>query len=218
MNLKAVFFDFDGTLVRSIDILVKIFSEVLAEKNLPVPPPAKLRKLIGYPLPEIFRTITRLENTSNIEKRFREIETIRNNANEITLVDTARETLKFLKSRNLRLGIISTKRVEVIEKLARELEVQKFFEIIVGRDLSSKPKPDPEPIIFDCKKLGISPCETIFAGDSLLDLESAKKAGMPFVGVLTGVCNRVEFAKNRADYIFEHIGKIANLVDKITEN
>lgn len=215
MKLKAVFFDFDGTLVHSIDLLVEIFGAVLRERNLPVPPPAELRKLIGRPLSEIFAMIAPGENVEVAVAKFRELESTRNNASEIALVDETISTLEFLRGKNLRLGIVSTKRVAVVEKLARELKIWDFFEVVVGRDLISRPKPDPEPIIFGCEKLGIDPREILFVGDSLLDLGAAKNAGAPFVGVLTGVADRAEFAEKRAEYIFGHIGELVNLVREL---
>ncbi|MCF7845951.1 MAG: HAD family hydrolase [Candidatus Peribacteraceae bacterium] len=215
MKLKAVLFDFDGTLVRSIDLLVSIFERVLSERNLSAPASAELRKFIGRPLPEIFRIITKLEDVDAFEKRFREIEATRNNANEIDLVQETRPTLEFLKSKGLQLGIVSTKRVEVVEKLARELKIWEFFDTVVGRDLINKPKPDPEPILFACEKLKVSSREILFVGDSLLDLTAAQKAHAPFVGVLTGVCDRTEFKENRADYIFNHVGELTNLARQL---
>ena len=217
MKLKAILFDFDGTLVHSIDLLVGIFGELLAEQNLTKVPAAEIRKLIGEPLPKIFKKIAPTGDTDFLEKRFREIEATRNNSDEIKIVAETLSTLKFLKSHNLRLGIVSTKRVAVVEKLARELGIWEFFEIIVGRDLITKPKPDPEPILFGCRELGIKPQEILFVGDSLLDLESAKAAKATFVGVLTGVCDRAEFAENRADYVFGHIGELINLIRDLSD-
>lgn len=218
MKLKSILFDFDGTLVHSIDLLVDIFGEVLTKNKFLNHSPTELRKLIGRPLSEIFREITQLEKVDKLVKDFREIESSRNNSNEIALVCETKSTLEFLKSENLKLGIVSTKRVAVVEKLARELEIWDFFDVVVGRDLIEKPKPNPEPIFLACKKLGIEPREILFVGDSLLDLEAAKNANAVFVGVLTGVCDRAEFAENRADYIFNHIGELANLVHKIDGN
>lgn len=218
MKLKAVLFDFDGTLVKSIDTLVNIFSEVLTEQNLPVLPPSKLKKMIGQPLPDIFRTIIQFDKIKAAEKRFREIETKRNNANEIGIFTETIPTLEFLQSQNLQLGIVSTKKVDVIEKLARELEIWDFFEVVVGRDLISKPKPNPEPIFFACEKLGVNSQEILFVGDSLFDLKSARNANSTFVGVLTGVCDQKEFTKNQADYVFKHIGELINLFQKIGKN
>lgn len=218
MQLKAILFDFDGTLVHSIELLVSIFKQVLEEKYLPAQPEIALRKLIGRPLSEIFQKIAPGENASELENRFRSIEQTRNNSSEIALVAETFSTLKFLQARNLQRGIVSTKNVSVVEKLAKELKIWDFFTVVVGRDLVAKPKPDPEPILFACSKLGIDPRETLFVGDSLLDLAAAKNAGAPFVGVLTGVADRAEFSENRADYIFSHIGELVNLVREINGN
>ncbi len=215
MELKAILFDFDGTLVHSIDLLVSIFEEVLEEKNLPPVSSTRIRQLIGEPLEKIFLEIAPDEKSADLEKRFREIETERNTPAEIEIVKETIPTLEFLKSQNLQLGVVSTKKKNVVLQLAREYHLEQFFDIVVGRDAISNPKPHPEPILHACEKLGISPREALFVGDSLLDLRSAKAAEAVFVGVLTGVCDRDELKKERADYIFSHVGELINLVRRL---
>ena len=74
MKLKTVLFDFDGTLVHSIDFLVSIFEKVLSEQNLPPVNAKNIRALIGEPLDEIFRAITPLTEVSELIQKFLAIE------------------------------------------------------------------------------------------------------------------------------------------------
>jgi len=215
MNLKAILFDFDGTLVHSIDLLVSIFEEVLVERNLPPVASEKIRTLIGEPLEEIFREITPLDDVADLEKEFRSKEAERNNPAEIEIVAETIPTLTFLQEQGLQLGVVSTKKKEVVLELAREYGLEKFFDLIVGRDAITHPKPHPEPILHACTELKVAPQEILFVGDSLLDLRSAKAAKATFVGVLTGVCERDELEKNHADYIFSHVGELVNLVRRL---
>lgn len=212
MNLKAVLFDFDGTLVHSIELLVEIFEEILAEHDFPPVNPKNIRSLIGEPLADMFRKLTSEIEVSHLEDAFREKEAKKNNAAHIEIVRETIPTLEFLKKAGLQLGIVSTKHVAVVEVLAKEYELENYFDLIVGRDLITHPKPHPEPILYACEQLNIKPQETLFVGDSLLDLKSAKAAKSTFVGVLTGVCDRKDFTKHHADYIFSHVGELVNLV------
>jgi HAD superfamily hydrolase (TIGR01549 family) len=215
MKTKAILFDFDGTLVHSVDLLVSIFEEILAENNFPLVSSDEIRKLIGEPLDEIFRKITPATEFTELEKTFRQKELGKNNSTHIEIVQETVPTLEFLKQAGLQLGVVSTKRVEVVLALAKEYGLEKFFDLIVGRDLITHPKPHPEPILYACEQLKIKPQETLFVGDSLLDLKSAKAAKAPFVGVLTGVCSQGDFEEHRADYIFSHVGELVNLCRRI---
>ena len=215
MKLKSILFDFDGTLVHSVDILVSLFEEVLAEQNLPPTSPKKIRKLIGEPLDQIFQKLTNFDNIEHLTESFHTKENAQHTAEHIQLMREVVPTLEFLKSQNLKLGIVSTKQRELVEPLSAELKIRKFFDIMVGGWDVKNPKPHPEPILHACEKLDISPQETIFVGDSLLDLQSAKAAKAVFVGVLTGVCDQTEFKKNHADYIFSHVGELINLVRRL---
>ncbi|MFH1545961.1 MAG: HAD hydrolase-like protein, partial [Patescibacteria group bacterium] len=68
MKLKAILFDFDGTLVHSIDLLVRIFEEILAERKFPPVATEKIRTLVGKPFEKIFREITPLKNVEELVK------------------------------------------------------------------------------------------------------------------------------------------------------
>ena len=215
VKLKAILFDFDGTLVHSVSVLVSLFEEVLAEQNFPPADPKKIRRLIGEPLDQIFRKLTNLDNIEYLSESFHAKENARHTAEHIQLMKEVIPTLEFLKSQNLKLGIVSTKQRELVKPLSAELKIGKFFDVMVGGWDVKNPKPHPEPILLACKKLEIKPREIIFVGDSLLDLQSAKSAEAIFVGVLTGVCSREEFKKARADYIFSHVGEMVNLVRRV---
>jgi phosphoglycolate phosphatase len=214
-DIKAILFDFDGTLVHSIDLLVAIFSECLIEQGITPANPDTIRRLIGEPLDVIFRKLTNLLDVEKFNQSFHAKEDIRHTAEHIRLVKDTIPTLEFLKKQGFKLGIVSTKQRELVEPLSRELNIESFFDVVVGGKDVVNHKPHPEPILIACERLGIKPVETLFVGDSLLDLNAAKAAGSIFVGVLTGSASREDFEKNRADYIFGHIGEIANLTRKL---
>jgi len=213
-KLKAALFDFDGTLVRSIDVLVDLFEECLIEQSIKPIDRKEIRQLIGEPLDKIFQKLTNLVDVSHFSKNFRAKERAKHNARYIPLVEGTIPTLEFLKSQNLKLGIVSTKQRELIEPFSVELGIEKFFDVVIGGNDVKKPKPDPEPILLACKRLKVEPHETIFVGDSLLDLAAAKKSGVIFIGVLTGTTTREVFEKKQADYIFDNINKMTSLLER----
>ena len=216
MSIKAVLFDFDGTLVHSIDLIVKLFMECFQEQGVEEINESNIRKMIGEPLEKIARKFSKLINVQKFVASFREKEALLHHTIEFT--EKTLPTLESLKSQNLRLGIISTKPRHMIEKYLQEKGVANFFEILIGGDDVQNPKPDPEPILLACKKMDLQKNEVIFVGDSLMDCLSAKNTGVIFVGVLTGTANREELEENGAAYIFQNIGEISGLIQKISNS
>lgn len=54
---------------------------------------------------------------------------------------------------------------------------------VVGRDTVETRKPDPEPLLATVDRLGVSPAEALFVGDSRRDALAAERAGVDFLGV-----------------------------------
>ncbi|MFB6217830.1 MAG: HAD family hydrolase [Halobacteriaceae archaeon] len=52
---------------------------------------------------------------------------------------------------------------------------------VVGRDIVDARKPDPEPLVEACRRLGVGPADAVFVGDSDSDAETARRAGTGFV-------------------------------------
>ncbi len=211
-TLKAVLFDFDGTLVSSTELLCDIFNECLVEQGVEPASRESLRRMLGEPLDSIFRKLTNLVDVDRFNKSFQEKEVGRHTTEHIALVRDTKPTLEFLREQNYQLGIVTTKETGPVTDLLVEYQLKDLFGVIIGRDQVKQPKPDPEPVLLACERLEIKPAEALFVGDSLLDLTAAKEAGSIFVGVLTGACNRQEFEQNKADYIFSHVGELVELV------
>ena len=96
-------------------------------------------------------------------------------------------TLKELKKRGARVGIISTKYRFRILSYLEEFLPKDFLDIIVGGEDVKAPKPSPEGVKFALEHLGSSPEETLYIGDSTVDAETAQNAGVDFAGVLNGM-------------------------------
>ena len=91
------------------------------------------------------------------------------------------ETLRTLSERNARLAVVTNKRIELTRKLLDALELTRWFDVIVGGDTAANPKPAPDPILFACDRIGLSPEDILFVGDSLTDVNASRAAGCAVV-------------------------------------
>ena len=96
------------------------------------------------------------------------------------------ETLDALKALGIKLGIVSGARPEVLDLLRTAGLLDHFEAIVLGSDVS-KSKPDPEGLFKCLRQLNVSPAEAVYVGDSPVDIQASRAAGVRVVGVLTGV-------------------------------
>lgn len=84
------------------------------------------------------------------------------------------------------------------------------FHFVAGFDSGFGAKPEPGMLIAFCEHVGLLPSQVLMVGDSTHDLLAAKAAGMPSVGVLTGVAKRHEL-EDLATFMCADIGEIPAL-------
>jgi HAD superfamily hydrolase (TIGR01509 family) len=93
------------------------------------------------------------------------------------------KTLDALKRMGLKLGIVSGARPEVMELLQEVRD--RFDAVVLGPDVSQR-KPHPEGLVKCLQKLAVKPDDAIYVGDTPVDLQASRAAGMRAVGVLCG--------------------------------
>ena len=81
------------------------------------------------------------------------------------------------------------------------------FDVIIGGEDVAKHKPDPTGLLTAIERLGSEPTSTLYVGDSVTDAQTAKRAGVPFLAILSGVTPREAFGNYPA------CGMLASLSD-----
>jgi phosphoglycolate phosphatase len=210
-QFDAVVFDFDFTLADSFRGIVVCANHALQVMGLPPTTPDKIRKTVGYSLPE---SLVRLAGEEHSARGGEYMRLFVEKADEVMadltfVYDYVPETMEHLRGRGLRLGIVSTKyRYRIEDVLGREGLLEPF-EVIVGGEDVSEFKPDPESLNLALGKLAISPEAVLYVGDSVVDAEAAMRAGVPFAAVLSGSTPRDAFSEYEARMI---LGSVRDLI------
>jgi phosphoglycolate phosphatase len=99
---------------------------------------------------------------------------------ETRLMPGVAETIPELARRGLRLGVCSNKRVEFTRTLVRTLGLHDYFACVLGPDdVGQRAKPDPAMLLEGLTRLKVSANETVYVGDMVVDVQTAKAAGVP---------------------------------------
>lgn len=194
--IRACLFDFDYTLVDSHIGIVKCYRNVLEHHGFTTVSDDEIKRTIGKTLEESFSImtgITSAEQLAALRGEYRKEADIYMNDNTFLFPDTI-STLHTLKDARQMLGIISTKyRFRFMAVMDKYFPTD-FFSVLIGNEDITLPKPHPESIFEALQTLKIYPEEMVYIGDSTVDAETAQNAGVPFIGVTSGMTTEEELA------------------------
>ena len=200
---RAVCFDFDYTLADATDSIVAGFQHGFTQMGWPAPGRETVRGTIGYLLEDAYTMLTGDSDPvrrAQFRPLFLEVAKERQRR-ETVLFPGAEELLRALHSRGVKTAIVSTKRGDTIQYIMERYKLMDQLEFVIGSEDVHAPKPDPQGLNMALERMGLSPKELLFCGDTVLDAGAAKNAGCPFCAVLNGTTPAEDFADFRPVHI-----------------
>lgn len=205
---KAVIFDLDGTLSDSINSIKYCGDKVMADYGYGPFSVEQYKYFVGDGAANLVKRALLAGGDSELihfEEAFvRYKEVFRENCMyEVKPYAGIRELLAALKEKGVALAVLSNKpHVETIHVI-ETLFGPGFFDVILGQTDSVAIKPSPEGVFVILEKLGLSPEEVLYLGDTATDMKTGKSAGAFTVGALWGFREYKELSDNHADAIIE---------------
>lgn len=121
-------------------------------------------------------------------------------------------TLQYLNEKGYRLAIITNKPYAFVGPLLDGLHLSDFFELWLGGDSLEKRKPDPLPLHYLCKRMGVTVDECVMVGDSKNDILAATAANMQSIGVTYGYNYDEPITVYKPDHVVEDLSEIRGLL------
>lgn len=179
--MKAVIFDVDGTLLDTERIYMQAWKEAAAELGYEITDEL-LRKTRGVNARDLERIFeTEIGNGFSYQKtrviRVRIAEEIIQRESPI-LKPGVTALLAFLKKNGIRLSVASSTNLKSTKAHLSESGILDAFEVVVGGDMVSKGKPNPDIFLKAAELLGLAPQECIVVEDSPAGIRAAHAAGM----------------------------------------
>lgn len=222
-HLQAVIFDFDYTLADSSRGVVECINYALENLGLPAGSTEQACRTIGLSLPTTFLTLTGQEHRA-LSDEFVRLFIGRADqvmADRTFLFESVPQTISTLQKTGLKLGIVSTKYRYRIETILKREGLSDSFDIIIGGEDVAQHKPDPTGLQMALDRLGYSSAEALYIGDSLTDVQTAQRANVCFIAVLSGATPRDAFNGYPVYKFLEDVSKLPDLLklapERITE-
>jgi phosphoglycolate phosphatase len=216
--MKLIVFDCDGTIVDSQASIV--LSMEHAFKSLRMVPPTRKQTLavVGLSLLEACSALapeaeygTCVELAEGYKAAFRELD--RNPSDTDILFPLARETIAHLAAReNHMLAIATGKSRRGVERMCEREGWQSYFVTIQTSD-DHPSKPNPSMLLRAMLEAGVEPADTVMVGDTTYDVDMARAAGVPAIGVAWGYHSVAELTNAGAHKIVESFTDLPAAID-----
>lgn len=203
MKRKLVIFDLDGTLLYTLEDLLNSVNFTLDLFDYETCTLEEVSSYVGNGIEQLMR---RALPTNISEKEFVLCLACFKDHYSKHCCEKTRpypgmmELLQLLKSRDIKVGVLSNKYQEAAEEVC-EHYFAGLYDIVVGESEHCRRKPAPDGINMICEKLNIPKDETLFFGDSEVDVKTGDNAGVYCVSVLWGYRDR-EFLANNGAHVF----------------
>jgi phosphoglycolate phosphatase len=215
--IKAIIFDFDGTLtVLNIDFSLMRERVFDLMRRYGIGEETIQEKYLLEVIDEVYQILWE-KNPSGAGAFYQKSHRILHElemraAQEGRLIPGAKPTLKSLREKGVKVGIITRNCEDAVRKVFPDID--NFCDVFVSRNSVKKVKPHPDHLTYVMKSLKISGEEAVIVGDHIIDVQAGKRVGMKTVGVLTGRTKKEEFEKAGADYILREASKVCELLEE----
>ena len=208
-NIRAVIFDFDGTLFDATEAICHSLNAALTAHGRATLPREEILPRIGRPLYEIFQALEPGASAARVQSH---VDAYRTAFWPVCLTHTRampglRACLDGLRGR-AKLGIATNRSERGAHYILDGFGFGAYFTTIVALEHVRQVKPHPEAVLAACAQLGVPPASALMVGDTPDDMAAGRAAGAGAVGVTTGAYDRAALLEAGAH---EVIGTLADL-------
>lgn len=219
--IQGVIFDLDGTLLDTLPDITRVMNGVLYNNNFPLRSGQECKSFVGRGLKNAL--LQSLPDRYHPNEK--ELETMMADLLEIYRKDPTSGTTPYpgivklldeLTSRNIPMAILSNKDHELVVRIVDEIISQYRFVRVEGLSTRYLRKPDPTLLKEIISDMGLGADQVLFVGDSEVDAETARLAGVRYAIVSYGFrsYNDLQGSGISQDELFRSVKELARYIQK----
>lgn len=204
-QIKTVIFDLDGTLLNTLEDLKDSVNATLSAYGYPERSLEEVRQFVGNGVARLMELAVPEQQNKEKAKEildFFKLHYAKNCNHKTKPYEGILTLLSHLKREGYRLAIVSNKFDAAVKEL-NQLYFSNFIEVAVGQREGVRRKPFPDTVNIALEELGCSAEEALYIGDSEVDVETAKNAGLRLLAVDWGFRTREELIHSGAKIIVD---------------
>lgn len=207
----SIIFDLDGTLVDSYPAILESLNQVLKAFHKNQVDMETAKKLVGKGLENLISQVIGSEDINAGVKAFRASydETHRRGT---FLLPGVLPTLEALHQKRIKMSVASNKPSDYSRNILEHLRINYFFVDCYGPDRGVPPKPEPAMLKTLMRLMDSSTEETLYVGDMVLDVQTARNAGVRVALIPTGGGSEEELRSAQPDFMLSSFSDLLKLV------
>lgn len=218
MQLKALLFDLDGTLVDTAPDMVGSLNRVLANHGEPLADIESASKVVSNGglalIKHGFVNVKDEEFLTSLVTEFLS-DYAQFVAEKSRLYPGIKETLELCQQHDIPWGVVTNKPLKLSRSLLDGLDVLADCRILLGGDSLPVKKPHPAPLLHCCMTLNVAASECLYIGDHNRDIEAGRAAGMDTAAALWGYIQDNDLPTSwGADYLLKTPKSLYRLVSE----
>lgn len=218
MQLRAVLFDMDGTLLDTAPDFIAVCQAMLAAHGRPAIDDQRIADVVsGGARAMVAATFDMDPEAPGFEDLRQEfLDRYQDHCAVYSrLYDGMPELLESIERAKLIWGVVTNKPVRFAEPIMQQLGLAERSAVLVCPDHVKHSKPDPEPLLLACQQIGVDPAQVLFIGDDLRDIESGRAAGTKTAAVRYGYIHPEDNPAHwGADVIVDHPRDLLAVLDR----
>ncbi|WP_077610504.1 HAD family hydrolase [Clostridium sp. Marseille-P2415] len=215
---KCCIFDLDGTIINTIHSLAYSISQTMEHFGYKPVDEAHTKQFVGDGFKKL---VERALIYSGDEKLVHYGEALavyeeifkKNCLYQVEPYDGMRPFLKFLKEKEIKIGVLTNKGHEQAVECVEAVYGTGFFDLITGEGNGVKCKPDPSGALMTAESFHAKPSECLYFGDTNTDMRTGINAGMDTAAVTWGFRDRDELEAFHPRYIIDHPDEIKHVFE-----
>lgn len=176
MTYRAIFFDWDGTLIDSLPFLHRAHNHVREHFGFSAWSLDEYREAMKYSSRQLYPQLygDRTDEAMNVLKDF----VVANHLDFLKLMDGAEELLHSIFETGTPMGLVSNKRHLFLTREVEHLGLSRYFQVVLGAGEAANDKPSADPLLLAMQRAGLAMGpDVLYVGDTESDLECSANAG-----------------------------------------
>lgn len=220
---QAILFDLDGTLAETAPEIADALNDTLGALGLPTVAPDLAARWIGHGTRELLvQGLAHARHTSldavRADPALPEVFAVfdghyeRRTGTRSHLYPGVLETLGALRAQRCHLAVVTNKEGRHTDTVLRALGLSSAFDMVISGDTLPTKKPNPSGVQHCLQRWGIAPEQALFVGDSSIDAQTARNAGVAVFLMTYGYNMGADVRDSHPDRVLDHFGQVLRAV------